>query len=113
MADIIFSVKFDSGKSEFSYLDGYYGAQSIMGITQILLISLNAYLNRELITQATSAKGFRLSLGLSKRGSWEQIINLVVTDPSLTSTIEDLGKDAIYDLLKWGRARLYRQAQKV
>lgn len=102
VVDLTFSVKYGSGEERFSSLDGYYGAQSLLGITQILLISLNAYINRDIITQATSAKGFRLSLGVSRRGSWEQIIHFLITDPHLQSTVEDLGKNALYDLLKWG-----------
>lgn len=65
------------------------------------MISLNAFLNREIITQAPSAKGFRLVLGTSKKGSWEQLIQLVVTDPNTQALIADLGKNALYDLLKY------------
>lgn len=73
-----------------------------MGISQILMISLNAYINREIITQATSAKGFKLVLGLSKNGSWEQIINFVITDSHVSSLVDGLGTNGLYDLLKWG-----------
>ena len=100
--DLAFSVRYDSGNKEFTSLDAYYGAQSLIGISQILLISLNAYINREIITQATSAKGFRLSFGLSRTGSWTQDIHFLITDPHTLDVIQDLGKNALYDLLKWG-----------
>ena len=80
-----FTIKYDSGSSDFNGLDQYYGSQSLFGISQVLMISLNAFLNREIITQAPSAKGFRLVLGTSKKGSWEQLIQLVVTDPKVVS----------------------------
>ena len=100
--NLTFSVKYDSGTASFSALDGYYGVQSLLGITQLLLISLNAYVNRRIITRAPSAKGFHLVLGTSKTGSWEQIINLVITDPHVLSIFNGLGNNALYDLLKWG-----------
>jgi hypothetical protein len=100
--ELAFAVKYDSGNKAFSSLDGYYGTQSFLGITQILLISLNAYINRHIITRATAERGFHLALGTSRPGSWEQIINLVITDPNVLSVVADLGKNALYDLLKWG-----------
>lgn len=100
--ELAFSVKYGSGKVPFSSLDGYYGTQSLLGVTQILLISLNVFINRDIITRAPSARGFHLVLGTSRRGSWEQIINLVITDPNVLSSVIDLGKKALYDLLKWG-----------
>ena len=100
--ELTFSARYASGTKKFTELDAYYGAQSLIGISQLLLISLNAYINREIITQATSAKGFRLSLGFSRKGSWTQEINFLVTDPHTLELLQDLGKNALYDLLKWG-----------
>lgn len=99
--DLNFTIKYDSGLKDFDGLDHYYGSQSLFGLSQILLISLNAFFNKDIITQAPSAKGFRLVLGHSRRGSWEQAISLVITDPAVAEAAKDLGKNALYDLLKW------------
>lgn len=96
-----FTIKYTTGKEKFRGLDHYYGSQSLFGISQILLISLNAFFNREIITQAPSAKGFRVVLGSAKRGSWEQLLTLVFTDPQVQAVAAELGKNALYDLLKW------------
>lgn len=96
-----FTVKYDDGSKKFDGLDHYYGSLSLFGLSQILLISLNAFFNREVIVQAPSAKGFRVVMGVSKRGSWEQALQLVVTDPQVQSALQELGKNALYDLLKW------------
>lgn len=115
-----FTIRYTSGIKEFDGLDHYYGAQSLFGISQALLISLNAFFNKEIITQATSAKGFRLVMGTSKKGSWEQAIQLVITDPNIQALAADLGKNALYDLLKYvlqggvgiGAVLSYRKSRK-
>lgn len=99
--EISFTLKYDDGTEKFDGLDQYHGALSMFGFSQAAMISLNAFLHKEIITQAPSAKGFRLILGRAKEGSWEQVINLVVTDPETLKTLADFGKNAIYDLLKW------------
>lgn len=96
-----FTVRIASGSKKFDGVDQYPAALSLFGISQMLMISLNAFFNRDVITQAPSAKGFRLVMGLSKKGSWEQQIAVVVTDPLVQQTLEELGKNALYDLLKW------------
>lgn len=96
-----FSLKYDDGVKLFQGLDHYYGAQSLFGMSQILLISFNAFFNREIITQAPTAKGFRIVMGTARKGSWEQALQLIITDPEIIAYAEDLGKNALYDLLKW------------
>lgn len=99
--ELTFHAKYTDGTKKFDGLDHYYGAQSLLGLSQILLISLNAFFNREIITQAPSAKGFRVILGKSRTGSWDQLLQLVITNPDVLKVAEDLGKNALYDLIKW------------
>ena len=99
--EFAFHAKYTDGRCKFDGLDHYYGAVSLVGLSQILLISLNAFFHREILTQAPSAKGFRIVLGRSKAGSWDQALNLIITDPDVLRTAEDLGKSGLYDLLKW------------
>jgi hypothetical protein len=98
---LTFHIEYDSGEKEFDYLDSYSGSESLSGISRVLLISLNAYFNRESVTHVTSVRGFRIVLGKSRSGSWHQAIDLIVTDPQLLDLIKDLGKNALYDLLKF------------
>jgi hypothetical protein len=96
-----FTIKYDTGEKKFDGLEHYYGAQSLFGISQVLLISLNAFFNREILTQAPSARGFKVIMGRSRLGSWEQLLQLVITDPTVLASATELGKDAVIDLLKW------------
>ncbi|SEH31177.1 hypothetical protein [Magnetospirillum fulvum] len=99
--DISFNIKYDDGVRRFNGLDAYYGAQSLFAITQIMLICFNAFLNKEIVTKATAAKGFWLVAGPARKGSWEQLLHMVITDPHLISLAEEYGKQALYDLTKW------------
>jgi hypothetical protein len=96
-----FHVKFTDGRRRFDGLDHYNGATALLGLSQVFLIALNAFYNREILTQAPSAKGFRVVLGKSKIGSWDQYFNIIITDPRVLAVATDLGKAGLYDLLKW------------
>ncbi len=97
-----FSIKYDSGRKEFDGLDMYWGARSLTGIAQTLLITIHSFVHQEIILKAPAAKGFRVVLKRSYSNSWDQMLSLVVTDTETLSLIKDLGKAALYDLLKWG-----------
>lgn len=96
-----FTIRYTDGEKQFDGLDFYGASQSLFGVSQILLISLNAILNKEIITQAPSAKGFRLVVGVKRTGSWEQLVQFVVTNPAVQGMLDDLGKNTIYDILKY------------
>lgn len=96
-----FHIKFTDGRHRFEGLDQYNGATALLGLSQVFLIAINAFYNKEILTQAPSAKGFRVVLGKSKVGSWDQYFNVIVTDPAVLQVATDLGKSGLYDLLKW------------
>lgn len=97
-----FKIKYDAEESwQFRGVDAYWGTKSLVGLSQILLITVHASLHEEVLVQAPAAKGFRVVLGTSRQGSWEQILSLVPTDPATVALLKDLGKDALYDVLKW------------
>ncbi|WP_333717325.1 hypothetical protein [Sphingobium yanoikuyae] len=99
--ELVFHANYTDGRNRFDGLDHYNGAVSLLGLSQILLISLNAFFNRDIITQAPAAKGFRVVLGRSKEGSWDQALHLIITNKEVLAVAEDLGKSGLYDLLKW------------
>lgn len=96
-----FHIKFSDGRRRFDGLDQYNGATALLGLSQVFLIAINAFYNKEILTQAPSAKGFRVVLGKSKIGSWDQYFNVIITDPAVIEVATDLGKSGLYDLLKW------------
>lgn len=99
--ELTFHAKYTDGRRKFDGLDHYDGAQSLLGLSQILLIALNSFFNKEILVQAPSAKGFRLVLGKSKEGSWDQAIHLLITNAKVLEVAENIGKAGLYDLLKW------------
>lgn len=96
-----FKIKYDSGTKLFDGVDQYYGAESLLGISRALLISLHSFLNNEVLVQAPAAKGFRVVLGTAKEGSWEQNLHLRITDQAVGERLNKLGKNALNDLLGW------------
>lgn len=99
--EITFHARYSDGRRKFDGLDQYDGAQSLLGLSQIMLLALNAFFNKEILVQAPSAKGFRLILGNSRSGSWDQAIHMLITNPDVLKIAEDIGKAGLYDLLKW------------
>jgi len=99
--DLTFHARYTDGRNKFEGLDAYSGAMSLLGLSQIMLISFNAFYNREILTQAPSASGFRVVLGTSKEGSWDQTLKVIVTNSQLLSLAADLGKSGLYDLFKY------------
>ncbi|WP_373987766.1 hypothetical protein [Duganella sp. BuS-21] len=99
--EYMFRVKYDAGAKDFDGLDMYYGAKSLGAISEFLLLSIHAFINEEIILQAPSAKGFKIVMQRASIGSYDQIIQMVITDPHAISIMEDLGKNAFYDLLKY------------
>lgn len=96
-----FRVKYDTGTNPFDGLDMYYGSKSLAAISEFLLLSIHAFLNEEIILQAPAAKGFKIVMTRASIGSYDQIIQMVITDPNVNALMADLGKSAFYDLLKY------------
>jgi hypothetical protein len=96
-----FRVKYDSGTVKFDGLDMYYGAKSLAAVSEVLLLSVHAFLKEEIILQAPAAKGFKMVLQRASIGSYDQIIQMVVTDTPTLALLTDLGKNGLYDLLKY------------
>jgi hypothetical protein len=99
--EFTFRVKYDSGVREFEGLDMYYGSKSLAAISEFLLLSIHASLTEEIILQAPSAKGFKLVMERASTGSYDQIIQMIITDVNTVSLMTDLGKNGLYDLLKY------------
>lgn len=96
-----FRIKYDSGTREFDGLDMYYGAKSLAAISEFMLLSVHAFLREEIILQAPAAKGFRMVMQKASEGSYDQIIQMIITDTNTVSLMAELGKNGLYDLLKY------------
>lgn len=99
--ELSFSIKYDDGIKKFDGLDMYYGSHSLAAIAEILLLTIHASIHGEVIVQAPAAKGFRIVLKRNHEGSLLQTLQLYVTDPETLSLITDLGKNGLYDVIKF------------
>ena len=99
--EVLLKIKFDSGVKTFDHLDMRLASKSLVAISRALLTVTHCFINEEIITKGSAARGFYFALEKSKKGSFEQFISLVVTDNHVLNLVQDLGKDALYDLLKW------------
>jgi len=77
------------------------GLNRFAAISEFLLLSIHAILKEEIIFQAPAAKGFKLVLQRASAGSYDQIIQMIITDPETVSLMTDFGKNGLYDLLKY------------
>ena len=99
--ELSFFVKYDSGERAFDGLDMYYGSNSLAAISEILMLTIHAAIHGEVIIQAPAAKGFRVVMKRNYEGSLMQMLQLYITDQETLSLITDLGKNGLYDLIKF------------
>jgi hypothetical protein len=96
------TIKFETPrKGSPTSVDYYVGAKTLLGYSKLLNLTLHYVFNEEIRRKATAVEGFDIELGLSRRGSWEQDLFLHLTTPGTAELVNDLGKDALYDVLKW------------
>jgi len=99
--EFTFKIKYDDGVNTFNGLDMYHGAHSLAAISEILLLTSHAFIHEEVVIRAPAAKGFRVVLKKGNIGSYEQIIQFIVTDSETFNILNDIGTAALYDLLKY------------
>lgn len=113
-----FVIKYDHEQSwKFDGVDAYWGTKSLAAITQVLLLVVHASIHGEVIVQAPSAKGFRVVLGKSREGSWEQFISLTASDPAICIVTKRPGQGrplrySQVGLFKLRRDTVYNKKQK-
>lgn len=78
----------------------YDGIASLNGFSKMLHIVTHAYINEEVIYKATALKGARIYRQPSKRGSFVDVINVVMEHPIETMSMK-LVYDGFYDFLKY------------
>lgn len=99
--ELSFRVKYDSGVKEFDGLDMYYGANSLAALSEFLLLSTHAFLKEEILVRAPAAKGFKVVMQRASQGSYDQVIQMIMTDTETVSLLKSLGTNGLYDLLKF------------
>ena len=94
-------IRYLGGVADNNELPLYDGTTSIHGICQSLQIATHAYLNNEIVSRATAAKGARFYLRPTKRGSFIfEIITIIEKYPATAATAAAVAGPAFYDFIK-------------
>lgn len=100
MTKITFAIKYHYGDAEQGRLDMYDAAVSFQGFAKALSITAHALLNDgEIRRKGHSIQGGELYINPSRKGSFEQIVTFIITNPE--SIGASVAAAAFYDLIKW------------
>lgn len=100
MTKITFAIKYHHGDAQEGHLDMYDAAVSFQGFAKALSITAHALLNDgEIKRKGNRIEGAELYINPSRKGSFEQIVTLVITNKEAIGA--SIAAAAFYDLIKW------------
>jgi len=100
LTTITFAIKYHFGDAEQGRLDMYDAAVSFQGFSKALSITAHALLNDgEIRRKGHRIEGGELYINPSRKGSFEQIVTLVITNQDAIGA--SIASAAFYDLIKW------------
>lgn len=104
MTKISFVIKYHDGDARQGHLDMYDAATSFQGFAKALAITTHALLNNgEIRRKGNRIEGAQLYLEPSKKGSFEQLVTLVITNQEAIGA--SIAAAAFWDFLKWTWSR--------
>ncbi|SDG23748.1 hypothetical protein SAMN05216571_1076 [Onishia taeanensis] len=98
-------LKYEGGVFDENMSELYDGVTSLDGFSKMIHIVTHAYINEEVIRQATALKGARIYRRASKPGSFVEVINVVLEHPLETMTAK-MVYDGFYDFLKYSGSKV-------
>jgi len=102
MPELSFKISYHHGDAAQGRLDLYDAGISIQGLAKALSITTHALLNDGAIRkQGDKAEGARIFINPSRKGSFEEIITIFVSDPVAASVGTSILAAAFWDLIKW------------
>ncbi len=100
MTTITFKISYHNGDASNGHLDMYDASVSLMGFAKALSITTHALLNDgEIKKKGNRIDGATLYISPPKRGSFEEIITLVIDNKEAIGA--SIAANAFYDLIKW------------
>lgn len=106
--------KFDGGDADEHKLDLYDAGVAIHGLARSLAISLHAFLNDgEIRSKVNKIDGATLYISPSRKGSWEEIITIVVGSAMANNIGQSVLSNAIWDFIKYTFSRATNQPAEV
>lgn len=99
---IQFKISYDGGSASNGLLDIYNAGVSMRGLSRALAMTVHAFLNDgEIRRRAERATGARIYVSAPRRGSFEEVVRIVIEDPVAISIGTSVIGAAFYDFLKW------------
>jgi hypothetical protein len=102
MKQINFKISYHHGDAEDGRLDMYDASVSLQGFAKALSITTHALLNDgEIRKKGNTINGAKLYINPSRKGSFEELITLVIADPFAVAIGTSVIANVFYDLIKW------------
>lgn len=102
MANLQIKVSYHHGTAEEGRLDLYDAGVSIQGLARALAISTHALINDgEIRKRASRATGAEIYISPSRRGSFQEIITIVLNADATSALGYSVAGAALWDLVKW------------
>lgn len=79
-----FSIRIEQEQETHGAVDFYDGTDALHGFAKSFLLVSHYYVNGKVAFQAPSAKGVGINMLPARRGSFDQIVELVVANPELS-----------------------------
>lgn len=95
-----FSIVYDSGESEFDGLDMYYGARSMQGVAETVVVATNGIVNGKYSSKTSAAKGFKSTFKSSFEGSFKQRFKIVFDNQKTMASLLEITPKSYIELLK-------------
>jgi hypothetical protein len=102
MKTLNFKISYHNGDASDGRLDMYDATVSLQGFAKALSITTHAMLNDgEIRKQGNKIKGAKIFINPSRKGSFEELITLVIENPVAMSIGTSVVGAVFYDLIKW------------
>lgn len=108
-----FKISYKNGSADQHHLDMYDAAISYLGFSKALNITIGAILNKQVKIKGNQSGGFKVYLETSKKGSFEQLVTIIIDNPALSASSIILGASgsALWDGIKYVWGGLLNQVQ--
>lgn len=108
-----FKIAYQHGIADQHHLDMYDAAISYLGFAKALNITIGAILNKQVKVKGNNTGGIKVYLETSKKGSFEQLVTIIIENPTSTIATVILGTSgsALWDGIKFVWGGLLNQVQ--
>lgn len=105
MTKITFAIKYHHGDAKDGRLNMYDASVSFQGFAKALSITAHALLNDgEVRHKGNSIEGGELFINPSKKGSFEQVVTLIITNKEAIGA--SIAAAVFYDFIKWSWSKV-------